>query len=204
MPVLGFACERRRLFLSISTRSLVTSSFSVIMPKTAMFACHDPFHRHRRHAKEKATLDKDLISFPIMHPDFRPRALILPIPPDKTAIPGSETMQKTIDQSLSPLFSMLPPEIRLLIYRFVLGNKKFHMFHDFDCHKLANVRCIVPHSRKHQRSYAMCKMPRYPVYTGHCWGAALPNGMNTLDFASLDLPPRPWGLLALLRTCRQV
>ena len=163
------------------------------------FTCCNPFKRQRRPEQPVVEHHENLDTTSIL-PKLRPRTLTLPIPPNEAA--GSRTTQTTADQSLSPYFSQLPIEIRMLIYLEVLGGKRFHMNIHPEDEKLAHIRCLVPYNGKDKSPSVKCRLS-HDTQVNLCSGPIGFTGMDTFLFRSLDLPNSGY-LLNLLRTCQRV
>ncbi|MCJ1479384.1 hypothetical protein MMC13_008069 [Lambiella insularis] len=114
-------------------------------------------------------------------PTTRKRSLSLPLP--------RLSMQQTCDQRLSPLFR-LPPEIRSMIYRDVLGGNDFHLAGTWK--RLGYVKCRE--ENKKEFWHHECYQPR--LYKGYC---------NTpMKHATLPQKSPDQQLLPLLKTCRRI
>jgi len=199
------------IYLSLLTApSLISTSLFATMPKKNLLPCCIPSNRRKKEtqaetnakavAKRRDTVDKQAQDLEALQ-FRRPRALTLPLP--SNTVYQSKATQTIVDQLPSLFLAELPLEVRRLIYAEVLGGKRFHMSVHPKDGRLAHFRCILPNKGDGRRSNIRCLLSRNATYPRHCWSPMFPNGMNTLQFQTSDLPVN-WGLLTLLRTCRLV
>lgn len=139
-------------------------------------------------------------------PKTRPRRLSLPLScPSKPSsisrisglfkchseIPAVE--QKTCQQKDSLLFSKLPPELRLTIWRMVLGDKLLHVMKGNQC--LGTVQCPLGRSRDG---------PTPTNTPNDCWECSYCSVFFDFHFSwgCRIHKPKQMSLTAVLKTCR--
>lgn len=121
------------------------------------------------------------------------KTLTLPIP-EKISLHPTSKRGHTLDQNRSQLMR-LPPELREMIWRAVLGDSTMHMI--LKEQKLGHLRCKAP-------SALECPLG----YNGHtlsrecCWGIV--DSANIWSPLSGDKEPTDGNVIPLLRTCRQM
>ncbi|KAM5464855.1 hypothetical protein MferCBS49748_005277 [Microsporum ferrugineum] len=116
----------------------------------------------------------------------------------------TEHDQVTHDQAQSPLFQ-IPPEIRLIIYGYVIGSRKIHIVHT-TCRKLASFPCTdyaeaVDGEKKVKKKNKLCNcVAENAVHANKHIGCTVAE--DILAPVTCDHPGI--GILPLLQSCREM
>ncbi|OQE08064.1 hypothetical protein PENVUL_c011G06896 [Penicillium vulpinum] len=181
----------------------------------------DESNRKKASLAKKNRLQDDDLNDPSSSPNPRPRQLTPPLPKAqglKTQASSTSRgwllsrsrrrkQQSTFDQTQSPLFEILPAEVRLLIWEQYLSSRMLHIMRPNQRKWKQSQKEIVGILCSEQRNFCPC--------SHHCWGllARRPVGncITPMDYGSYYHKNSKWrfdtrraDFVPLLQTCRRV